>query len=64
MKRQGYNVLPAEKLQQLMASINKMSDNYGKVRICSYQDPKKCDLQLEPGNTVYGPMNGINLIER
>lgn len=25
-----------------------MESNYAKVKVCSYQDPTKCDLQLEP----------------
>lgn len=48
----GYGALPADKLQHLMKMIGIMSNNYGTVRICSYQDPTKCDLQLQPGNLL------------
>lgn len=52
MSRRDHNALPTEKLNRLTEVINNMSGNYGKVRICSYQDPTKCDMQLEPGNAM------------
>lgn len=45
----NYDILPDDKYRKLMDAITAMQSNYGKIRICSYSNRTKCDLQLEPG---------------
>lgn len=49
LSKLGYNALPADKFKTLSRAVNAMESNYAKVKICSYKEPTKCDLQLEPG---------------
>lgn len=49
LSKLGYAALPDNKYRKLMNTIDAMESNYAKVRICSYTDRQKCDLQLEPG---------------
>lgn len=49
LSKLGYAALPADKFKQLNDALNAMQSNYAKVHICSYKNPTKCDLQLEPG---------------
>lgn len=49
LSKLGYAALPIEKFKELSAAITAMQSNYAKVRICSYKNKTKCDLQLEPG---------------
>lgn len=63
MKRQfkkiaklGYAALSEEKYLELLNAQTAMESNYAKVRICSFKDSKKCDLQLEPGKGEGGDM--------
>uniref|UniRef100_A0A336LZ65 Angiotensin-converting enzyme n=1 Tax=Culicoides sonorensis TaxID=179676 RepID=A0A336LZ65_CULSO len=44
----NYALLPEDKYKDMLDAISVMESNYAKVRICSFQDKKKCDLQLEP----------------
>lgn len=37
----------------LTDAVNGMQSNYAKVHVCSYEDKNKCDLQLEPGKSIY-----------
>lgn len=48
LSKLGYAALSAEKFKQLTDAITAMESNYAKVKVCSYQYPTKCDLQLEP----------------
>lgn len=55
MKRQlkkltklGYAYLPEAKYKEYLDAISNMESNYAKIRICAQDDPRKCDLQLEP----------------
>ncbi|CAM6031530.1 unnamed protein product, partial [Sphagnum compactum] len=43
-----YAVLPEDKYKKLMDAVTSMEENYAKIRLCSFNDTKKCDLQLEP----------------
>lgn len=49
LSKLGYSALPADKFLELTGATNAMQANYAKIRICSYQNKTKCDLQLEPG---------------
>lgn len=51
LSKLGYSALPADKFKELNNAINAMQANYAKIRICSYKDRTKCDLQLEPGTS-------------
>lgn len=53
LSKLGYAALPDNKYRKLMNTIDAMESNYAKVRICSYNDRQKCDLQLEPGNILF-----------
>lgn len=55
------DALPPEDLLRFNTIVNEMTENYGKVRICSYREPTKCDLQLEPGKSISS--NGWSVIE-
>lgn len=48
----GDEILPAEKYDRLQEVLNKMKTNYATGKICSFHDHEKCDLALEPGNSV------------
>lgn len=55
MKRQlkgltklDYAYLPEDKYKQLLDALSAMENNYATIKICSYKEPTKCDLQLEP----------------
>lgn len=52
LSKLGYAALPIEKFKNLSNAITLMESNYAKVRICSYKNRTKCDLQLEPGNYI------------
>ncbi|XP_053603621.1 angiotensin-converting enzyme-like isoform X1 [Plodia interpunctella] len=47
----GVAALPDDKYTQLMRSVSGMEANYATSKICSYRDPNKCDLALEPDIT-------------
>lgn len=51
LSKLGYAALPDSKYRKITNAIDAMESNYAKVKICSYNDPKKCDLQLEPDIT-------------
>uniref|UniRef100_A0A6B2E7X0 Angiotensin-converting enzyme n=1 Tax=Phlebotomus kandelakii TaxID=1109342 RepID=A0A6B2E7X0_9DIPT len=44
----GYSGLSSDKFKELVDAITAMESNYAKVRLCSFKDPQKCDLALEP----------------
>uniref|UniRef100_A0A182QDG1 Angiotensin-converting enzyme n=1 Tax=Anopheles farauti TaxID=69004 RepID=A0A182QDG1_9DIPT len=44
----GYSVLPEETFAEMLDAINRMQENYAKVKVCDYHDGSKCDLALEP----------------
>lgn len=46
------DVLSAEKYEKMINAVGAMTTNYAKIRICSYKDTTKCDLQLEPGKLL------------
>nr|ANW11475.1 Lol71 [Bichromomyia olmeca] len=48
LSKLGYSALSSEKYKELLEAITWMESNYAKVKVCSYKDPKKCDLALEP----------------
>uniref|UniRef100_A0A1L8DR16 Angiotensin-converting enzyme n=1 Tax=Nyssomyia neivai TaxID=330878 RepID=A0A1L8DR16_9DIPT len=48
LSKLGYSALPSDKYKELLQAITWMESNYAKVKVCSYKDPKKCDLALEP----------------
>lgn len=33
----------------LMKAVSGMESNFATAKVCSYKDPTKCDLSLEPG---------------
>lgn len=45
----GYAALSSEKFNEITEAVTTMESNYAKVRICSYKEKTKCNLQLEPG---------------
>ncbi|XP_050072369.1 angiotensin-converting enzyme-like [Anopheles maculipalpis] len=44
----GYSVLPEDTFAEMLDAINRMQENYAKVKVCDYRDGSKCDLALEP----------------
>lgn len=44
----GYSVLPEDTFAEMLDAINRMQENYAKVKVCDYRDNSKCDLALEP----------------
>jgi len=48
----GKAVLPEDQLKEYDSIINEMETIYSTAKICSFQDRNKCDLSLEPGDTV------------
>ncbi|XP_055703500.1 angiotensin-converting enzyme-like isoform X2 [Phlebotomus papatasi] len=48
LSKLGYSSLSSEKYKELLEAITSMESNYAKVKLCSYTDPNKCDLALEP----------------
>lgn len=48
----GYAALSSEKYLELLNAITAMESNFAKVRICSFKNQTKCDLQLEPEITA------------
>lgn len=47
----GVAALPDDKYKLLMKSVSGMESNYATSKICSYKNPTKCDLALEPGKS-------------
>lgn len=47
----GVSALNDEKYSKLMRYVSGMEANYATAKVCSYQDTKKCDLELEPDIT-------------
>lgn len=48
----GSAALPPEKFEKLNKIVSDMEGIYSKGKICSYTDPNKCDLSLEPGKQL------------
>lgn len=44
----GYAYLPDDKYKELLDARSSMKSNYATIKICSFKEPSKCDLQLEP----------------
>lgn len=53
LNKLGYAILSSQKFKQINDALNSMQSNYAKVRICSYKNQTKCDLQLEPGILLF-----------
>lgn len=47
----GVSALSDDKYSKLMRSVSGMESNYATAKVCSFKDPKKCDLELEPDIT-------------
>ncbi|KAJ8978209.1 hypothetical protein NQ317_002029 [Molorchus minor] len=47
----GSSALPEEKFKRLHKIVSDMEATYSKAKICSFHDPKDCDLALEPDLT-------------
>ncbi|XP_073942653.1 angiotensin-converting enzyme-like isoform X3 [Choristoneura fumiferana] len=60
----GVAALPDDKYKLLMKSVSGMESNYATSKICSYKNPTKCDLALEPDITeIFAHSQNVSELE-